>query len=41
MRERLPTLRAATIPGHGHAPTLDEPAARAAIDGFLASSDGG
>lgn len=41
MCARLPKLRAATIPGHGHAPTLDEPAARAAIDEFLAASDGG
>jgi pimeloyl-ACP methyl ester carboxylesterase len=40
MRTRLPELRATTIPGHGHAPTLDEPAARAAIDEFLAASDG-
>jgi len=40
MRARLPTLRTATIPGHGHAPTLDEPVARTAIDEFLAATDG-
>ncbi|MBS0570204.1 MAG: alpha/beta hydrolase [Proteobacteria bacterium] len=40
MRARLPTLRAATIPGRGHAPTLDEPAARAAIAGYLSASNG-
>jgi pimeloyl-ACP methyl ester carboxylesterase len=39
MSARLPTLRTATIPGHGHAPTLNEPAARAAIDEFLSASD--
>ena len=41
MCARLPTLRAATIPLHGHAPTLDEPVARAAIDEFLDASDSG
>ncbi len=35
MLRRLPQLRALTIPGRGHAPTLMEPAARAAIDEFL------
>jgi hypothetical protein len=35
----LPTLRAVTIPGRGHAPTLNEPAARAAIDALLADAD--
>lgn len=40
MRSRVPTLRSATVPGHGHAPTLNEPAARAAIDDFLAATDG-
>ena len=39
MRARLPTLRTATIAGHGHAPTLNEPDARAAIDEFLSSTD--
>ncbi|MDM4766610.1 alpha/beta hydrolase [Pelomonas sp. SE-A7] len=36
MTERLPSLEALEIPGRGHAPTLDEPAARAAIVDFLA-----
>ncbi|MEP6938224.1 MAG: alpha/beta hydrolase [Rudaea sp.] len=40
MCERLPALRAVTIPGHGHAPTLNEPTARAAIDEFLAATEG-
>lgn len=40
MHAGVPTLRSATIPGHGHAPTLNEPAARAAIDAFLAATDG-
>ncbi len=39
MRARMPTLRTATIPRHGHAPTLNEPEARAAIDEFLAITD--
>ena len=39
MCARLPTLRAVTIPGRGHAPTLNEPAARAAIDALLADAD--
>ncbi|MCE7951291.1 MAG: alpha/beta hydrolase [Xanthomonadales bacterium PRO7] len=41
MCARLPGLRATTIPARGHAPTLDEPAARTAIDDFLAASNGG
>lgn len=39
MRERLPALGCAVVPGRGHAPTLNEPVARAAIDAFLAASD--
>lgn len=39
MCARLQNLRAATIPAHGHAPTLDEPVARAAIDEFLRATD--
>lgn len=35
MRERHPGMRAVTIPRVGHAPTLDEPEARAAIDDLL------
>lgn len=35
MIARLPGARLATVPNVGHAPTLDEPAAVAAIDGFL------
>ncbi|MEC7160466.1 MAG: alpha/beta hydrolase, partial [Pseudomonadota bacterium] len=33
---RAPGAIAATVPGVGHAPTLDEPAAREAIDQLLA-----
>lgn len=36
MCARLPELQALEIAGRGHAPTLDEPAARAAIDALLA-----
>lgn len=36
MARRLPQLRVVTVPGVGHAPTLDEPAAAAAIDAMLA-----
>ena len=35
MRQRRPGLQVAEIPGRGHAPTLTEPTARAAIDDFL------
>jgi pimeloyl-ACP methyl ester carboxylesterase len=35
MRERLPQLQAVDVPHRGHAPTLDEAAARAALDAFL------
>ena len=35
MTQRLPHLTAVTVPGRGHAPTLGEPAARAAIMKFL------
>ncbi len=37
MAARLPNVRLVTIHGTGHAPTLDEPEAVAAIDGLLAS----
>ena len=37
MAARLPDVRLVTIPGAGHAPTLDEPQAVAAIDGLLAT----
>ncbi|NMM44191.1 alpha/beta hydrolase [Rhodospirillaceae bacterium KN72] len=37
MAERHPGLRRATIPNRGHAPTLDEPESRTAIDAFLAA----
>ena len=36
MRRRMPSLRALTVADRGHAPTLNEPAARAAITEFLA-----
>lgn len=36
MRARLPQLELATVPDVGHAPTLEEPEAVAAIDGLLA-----
>lgn len=36
MVERLPAARLVTVPGVGHAPTLDEPEAVAAIDALLA-----
>ena len=35
MQRRIPEAKAVTIPATGHAPTLDEPEARAAIDAFL------
>ncbi len=35
MAERLPGLQAVTVPGVGHAPTLEEPAAADALDAFL------
>ena len=37
MREKKPDLAYREIPRRGHAPTLDEPASRDAIDGFLAT----
>ena len=37
MAARLPDVRLVTIAGAGHAPTLDEPQAVAAIDGLLAT----
>lgn len=36
MRRRVPSLEAVTVPDVGHAPTLEEPAAAAAIDRLLA-----
>ena len=36
MQQRHPDLESVTVPGRGHAPALDEPSARAAIDSFLA-----
>jgi pimeloyl-ACP methyl ester carboxylesterase len=36
MHEAAPGLRSVAVPGVGHAPTLDEPEAVAAIDAFLA-----
>lgn len=38
MRERLPLLHAVEVPLRGHAPTLDEPVAREAMERFLASA---
>lgn len=38
MQRRAPSLRVATVPGVGHAPALDEPAALSAIQGFLAAA---
>ena len=35
-QRRAPGAIAATVPAVGHAPTLDEPEARAAIDALLA-----
>ena len=37
MRERAPQLVVVEVPDRGHAPTLDEPASRAAVEAFLAS----
>lgn len=39
MLEVKPDLMAVTVPGRGHAPTLDEPVAARAIDSFLARID--
>lgn len=36
MQRRAPEASAVTVPRQGHAPTLDEPEARTAIDAFLA-----
>mgnify|MGYP005730689327 FL=1 len=36
MQQRAPQAIAATVPGVGHAPTLDEPEARAVVDALLA-----
>ena len=35
MKQRLPQLQTAVVPDTGHAPTLDEPAARQAIQQFI------
>jgi pimeloyl-ACP methyl ester carboxylesterase len=36
MARRLPDAEVVTVPSRGHAPTLDEPVARAAIDRLIA-----
>ncbi len=36
MAQALPNVALAEVPGVGHAPTMDEPEARAAIDGWVA-----
>jgi pimeloyl-ACP methyl ester carboxylesterase len=36
MHEAVPDMESVTVPGVGHAPTLDEPEALAAMDAFLA-----
>jgi len=36
MRERAPQMVVVEVPDRGHAPTLDEPASRSAIEAFLA-----
>ena len=36
MAVAMPAIECVEIPGAGHAPTLDEPESRAALDGFLA-----
>ena len=38
MQRAVPSMKAVTVPGVGHAPMLDEPAAVAAIDEFLNSA---
>ena len=38
MAEALPGAKTVSVPGIGHAPTLDEPQVRAAIDAMLASA---
>jgi pimeloyl-ACP methyl ester carboxylesterase len=40
MHEAVPKLKSVVVPGVGHAPMLDEPAAAAAIDAFLGSIAG-
>jgi pimeloyl-ACP methyl ester carboxylesterase len=35
MQSAVPSIKLVTVPGVGHAPELDEPAAVAAIDEFL------
>jgi pimeloyl-ACP methyl ester carboxylesterase len=37
MRATRPDMRVVSLPGTGHAPTLEEPAAVAAVDAFLAA----
>lgn len=41
MQQKLPRMSAITVPGRGHAPALNEPAAMRAIDDFLDSLTGG
>jgi pimeloyl-ACP methyl ester carboxylesterase len=36
MQRKAPAMQVAVVPGVGHAPTLAEPEALAAIQGFLA-----
>lgn len=38
MSQEIPGARSVTVPGVGHAPTLEEPEARAAIDALLAEA---
>jgi pimeloyl-ACP methyl ester carboxylesterase len=37
MRRATPAMRVVSLPGTGHAPTLDEPAVVAALDQFIAA----
>jgi pimeloyl-ACP methyl ester carboxylesterase len=37
MREKKPDLEFVEVPNRGHAPTLNEPVARCAIDSFLSA----
>jgi len=37
MRKARPDMRLVTLPGTGHAPTLEETACVAALDSFLAA----
>lgn len=40
MRARLPRMTVVAVPDTGHAPSLEEPAAAAALDAFLAEREG-